>query len=60
MANPKPTQEYVEQQCTHAEWLAIQARNAELRGDRSKANELRDEFDGIYNRLEALLGYSGS
>jgi len=56
MADPKPTPEYIEQQCTHAEWVAIQARNAELRGDRSKANELRDEFDAIYDRLEAAIG----
>ena len=52
------TPEYINQQCVTAEWISIQAREAHLRGDYKRANELRDEFDAIYDRLEAALGYS--
>jgi hypothetical protein len=52
------TQEYINQQCAHAEWLSIQAREAHIRGDTTKADELRDKFGEIYDRLEAALGYS--
>jgi len=52
------TPEYISQQCAIAEWLSIQAREAHLRGDMVRANELRDELDAVYDRLEAALGYS--
>ena len=51
------TPDYINQQCAHAEWLSIQAREAHLRGDYKRANELRDEFDATYDRLEAALGW---
>jgi hypothetical protein len=52
------TPEYINQQCAHAEWLSIQAREAHIRGDLAKADELRDKFGEIYDRLEAQLGYT--
>jgi non-homologous end joining protein Ku len=45
----------IAQQIAQADWLALQARAAAAAGDHERAKELREEFDDLYDRLEASL-----
>jgi len=55
MNNIQPN--YLTERMDHADWLALQARAADLAGDHEKAAALRKEFDDLYDQLEASLAH---